>query len=85
MNFEQKNCAYKNQIDSQKILKISEPSKTILPDHWSPMSADDNLITIPLNRSKQEYTNIVSKLKGELAGHLTVSNFEVSLSELQLL
>lgn len=82
MNFEQKNCAYKNQIDSQK---ISEPSKTILPDHWSPMSADDNLITIPLNRSKQEYTNIVSKLKGELAGHFTVSNFEVSLSKLQLL
>lgn len=53
---------------------LSEKVKTTFPVNWSPMADDDNLVTVPLNHSKQEYQDIIHRLDSALAGQCTIPN-----------
>uniref|UniRef100_A0A8B8B896 Poly [ADP-ribose] polymerase 14-like isoform X4 n=1 Tax=Crassostrea virginica TaxID=6565 RepID=A0A8B8B896_CRAVI len=52
--------------------KPIEKVKTTFPVNWSPMADDDNLVTVPLNHSKQEYQDIIHRLDSALAGRCTI-------------
>ncbi|XP_061179435.1 protein mono-ADP-ribosyltransferase PARP14-like [Saccostrea echinata] len=56
-----------------RISKTEGKMTTALPSNWSPMSEEDNLITIPLSKNKQEYINVLSKLKSESQDKININ------------